>query len=99
MISAPILLIIKMGHENEFFFVTDASNVGIVGVHLQEDTSGSLRPCAYWARKLKDCEMRYSAYDRESLVVVEDVSRVWRVYLLGCKRFSFVTNHATLTHL
>jgi hypothetical protein len=68
-------------------------------VLLQEDTSGSLIPCAYWARKHKDFEIRYSAYDRETLVVVEAVSRVWRVYLLGCKRFSVVTDTATLTHL
>jgi hypothetical protein len=59
-----------------FFFATDASTFGIVGVLLQEDTSRSLRHCAYWARKLKDCETRYSAYDREALAVVEVVSRV-----------------------
>ena len=58
-----------------------------------------MRPCGYWARKLKDCETRYSAYDREALIVVEAVSRVWRVCLLGCKRFSVVTNHATLTRI
>jgi len=68
-------------------------------VLLQENTSGSLRPCAYWARKFKDCETRYSAYDREALVDVEDVSRVWRVYLLGCKRFKDFIDHAILTHL
>jgi hypothetical protein len=68
-------------------------------VLLQEDTSSSLRPCAYWARKLKDDETRYSAYDREALAVVETVSHVWRMYLLGCKHFSVGTDHATLTHL
>jgi len=99
MISAPVLLIPKMGHKPEFVVATDASKVGIVGVLLQEDTSWSLRPCAYWTRKLKDRETRHSAYDREALAVVEAVSRVWRVYLLGCKHFSVVTDHATLTHL
>jgi len=99
MILAPVLLIPKRGHETGFVVATDASKVGIVGVLLQEDTSGSLRPCAYWARKLKDCETRYSAYDREALAVVEVVSRVWKVYRLGCKHFSMVTGHATLTHL
>ncbi len=68
MIFAPILLIPKAGH--------DVSKVGIAGVLLQKDTSGSLSPCAYWARKLKDCETRYSAYDRKALAVVEAVSRV-----------------------
>ena len=47
-ILAQVLLILKMGHEAEFAFATDASKDGIVGVLLQEDTSGSLiRPCAY----------------------------------------------------
>jgi hypothetical protein len=99
MISAPVLLISKMGPEAEFVVAIVVSKVGITSVLLQEDTSPSLRPCAYWARKFKDCETRYSAYDREALAVVEVVSRVWKVYLLGCKHFSVVTDHATLTHL
>jgi hypothetical protein len=41
----------------------------------------------------------YSAYDCEALAVVEAVFRVWRVYLLECKHFSVVIDHATLTHL
>ena len=99
MIFAPVLLIPKARHDAEFVVATDVSKVGIAGVLLQEYTFGSQRPCAYWAKKLKDCETRYSAYDREALHVVEVVSRVWRVYLLGCKRFSVVTDHATLKHL
>jgi hypothetical protein len=55
MISAPVLSIPKMGHEAEFVVANDASKVGIASVLLQEDTSSSLRPCAYWARRLKDC--------------------------------------------
>jgi len=47
MMLAPVLLIPKMGHEAEFVVAADASKVGIVDVLLQEDTSGSLRPCAY----------------------------------------------------
>jgi len=99
MISAPVLLIPKMGHEAEFVDATDASKVGIVGVLLQEDTSNFLRLCAYWARKLKDCKTGYRAYGREALAVVEAVSRVWRVYLPGCKHISVVIDHTTLTHL
>ena len=52
MISAPVLLISKAGHDAEFFLATDANRIGIAGDLLQEDTSGSMRPCAYWARKL-----------------------------------------------
>ncbi len=99
MISAHVLMIPKMEHEAEFFVPTDASKVGIAWVLLQEDAFGSLRPCAHWARKQKDCETMYSTYDSDALAFVEVVSRVWRGYLLGFKRFSLVTDHASLTHL
>jgi hypothetical protein len=101
MIFAPVLLIPKLGHDAEYFAATDASKVGIAGVLLQEDMFGSLRPCAYLARNLKIArhDIRISAYDREALAVVEVVSRVCKVYLLGCKRVFVVTDHATLTHL
>ena len=58
MISALVLLIPKYGHGAEFVVATDASKVGIAGVLLQEDSNGHLRPCAYWARKLKYAETR-----------------------------------------
>jgi hypothetical protein len=99
MILALVLLIPKARHTAEFVVATDTSMVGCAGMFLQEDTSGSLRPCAYWARKYKDCETRYSAYDHEILTVVEAMSRVRRVHLLECTCFSVVTDHATLTHL
>ena len=76
MISAYVLLIPKSSQDAEFIVARDASKVGIAGVLLQEDSEGHLRPCAYWARKLKDVETRYSAYDKETLAIVEAVSRV-----------------------
>ena len=39
------------------------------------------------------------AYDRETLAMVEAVSRVWRMYLLGSKCFSVVTDHAIFIYL
>ena len=91
-----MLWIPNSGREEEIIAATDASKVGIVGVLLKEDSKGNLRTCAYWARKLKDAETRYNAYDKEVLAIVEDVSRVWRVYLLGCNGFSVIVDHATL---
>ena len=85
MIFAPLLSIPKAAHDAEFVVATDANKVAIVGVLFQEDMFGSLRPCAYWASKLKSCETRYSAYDREALAVFKVVSRVWRVDLVGYK--------------
>jgi hypothetical protein len=58
MIYAPMLLISKEGQYTEFVIATNASKVGIVGVLLQEDNSGSSTPNAYWAMKLKDFETR-----------------------------------------
>ena len=56
MIFARVLLISNnIVHEAQFVVATNASKAGIVRVLLQEDTCGSLRPCAYWARKLKIC--------------------------------------------
>ena len=52
--SAPLLLIPKSGTDAEFIVATDASDVGLGAVFLLEDSEGEVRPCAYWARKLKD---------------------------------------------
>ncbi len=66
-----MLVIPKSGQEAEFIVAIDASKVGIAGVLLQEDSEGHFRPCAYWARKLKDVETRYSAlYDKDSSMTV-----------------------------
>ena len=99
LVSAPVLLIPECGPESTFVVATDASDVGLGAVLLQEDHAGDLRPCAYYARKLNDAERKYSAYDKEALAVVEAVHRAWRVYLEGSESFSVVTDHATLTHL
>ncbi len=96
---AHVLLTSKSRRDAEFIDATNASKVGIIaGVLLQEDSKGQLRPCAYWPRKLKHTETRYNAYDKDALAIVEAVSRVGRVYLLGCKCFSVITDHATLVH-
>ena len=78
MISAHMLLISKSSQEAEFVVASDASKVGIVGVLLQEDSDGHLRPCAYnySARKLKDVETRSSAHVKEALVIFDSVFRV-----------------------
>jgi hypothetical protein len=94
-----VLLIPKLGHDAEFVVAIDASKVDNDGVQLQEDSDGQLRPCAYWARKLKDAKTRYIAYNKEALDMMEAVSRVWRKYLLSGKCFSLATDHATLVHL
>jgi hypothetical protein len=103
MISAPVLLMPKMENEAELVVATNVGKVGIFGVLLQEDTSGSLRPCAYWARKLKYCETRCSTYDRESLkiewlqigsivTILEYFKRLWGAYLQRASDRGFGVN-------
>ena len=45
------------------------------------EVGGRWRPVAFWSRKLKDAETRYSATDIEWLAVVDAVSLVWRHFL------------------
>ena len=55
---------------------TDASSVGIGAVIEQKHEEETWKPVAFWSRKLKDPETRYSATDLEWLAVVEAVSKV-----------------------
>ena len=83
MIFASVLLIPKFVKDATFVVATYTSKVGIAGVLLQEDLGGHLIPCDYSARKLKDAKTQYSAYDIETLTMVETVSKEWRMYLHG----------------
>ena len=56
--------------------LTDASLVGI-GAVLEQQHGGEWHPVAFWSRKLKDPETRYSATDREWLAIIVAVTRVW----------------------
>ena len=59
---------------------TDASSVG-VGAVLEQCAGDDWRPVAFWSRKLKDPETRYSATDIEWLAVVDAVTLIWRHFL------------------
>ena len=74
--------------------VTDASKVG-VGATLEQKHGEEWRPVAYWSRKLKDAETRYSATDLEWLAVVLSVTRVWHWMLEGIP-FTIMSDHKAL---
>ena len=64
-----------------FTIDTDAANVGIAGVLLQDQGSGlGLQPCEYFARELKPAERNYDAYNLEALAVTQAIKK-WRVYI------------------
>ena len=74
--------------------LTDASLVGI-GAVLEQKHDDKWHPVAFWSRKLKDPETRYSATDREWLAIVAAVTRVWP-WLLEATLFEIRSDHKAL---
>ncbi len=66
--QSPCLLI--PDSSKPFFLHTGASNIALGAVLFQQDTSGSLRPCAFWSKKLGGATLNHSDNDKELLAVV-----------------------------
>ena len=81
----------------EFTLQTDASTRGVGAVLSQRDSYGSLRPVAYYSRKLLDRETRYSITELECLAIVNAVKH-FAIYLLG-NHFHIETDHMALRYL
>ena len=77
-LSAPTL--IRFDKALPTRVTTDASNVGI-GAVLEQLAVNEWKPVAFWSRKLKDAETRYSTTDIEWLAAVDAISLVWRHFL------------------
>ncbi|KAE8692579.1 hypothetical protein F3Y22_tig00110831pilonHSYRG00022 [Hibiscus syriacus] len=86
MISEPVLVL--PDHTKSFEVFTDASDVAIGGVLMQEG-----HPVAYESRKLNETERRYTVHEKEMTAVVHCL-RTWRHYLLGSKFILFTDNVA-----
>ena len=91
-LEAPVLA--KYDRARETRVTTDASAVG-VGAVLEQKHGEVWRPVAFWSRKLKDPETRYSATDIEWLAVVDSVILTWR-HLLEDIPFLIRSDHAAL---
>ncbi|KAE8671820.1 hypothetical protein F3Y22_tig00111917pilonHSYRG00118 [Hibiscus syriacus] len=86
MISEPVLVL--PDHTKSFEVFTDASDVAIGGVLMQEG-----HPVAYESRKLNETERRYTVHQKEMTAVVHCLC-TWRHYLLGSKFIVFTDNVA-----
>ena len=78
--SAPVLA--HPDPQRQWTVQTDASGVAIGGVLSQKQDDGTMRPVAYWSKKLSSAERNYSATERELMAIVK-ATEEWRVYLHG----------------
>jgi len=92
--SQPVLRL--PDHDKPYILRTDASDVGLGAVLLQEHEDG-VYPVLYLSRKLNGPEKNYSVIERECLAIVWSVSKL-QVYLYG-KSFVLQTDHRPLLFL
>lgn len=90
MVTPPIL---RLPDFSQIFVLeTDASQVGIGAVLMQED-----RPIAYFSKKFDSHMQKASTYTRELYVVTESIMK-FRQYLMG-REFKICTDHRRLKEL
>jgi len=82
--------------EKPFTLRTDASDIGLGAVLLQECDDG-LFPVSFASRKLLDRERKYSVLERECLAVVWSI-RKFAMYVYGVD-FTLQTDHQALLYL
>lgn len=94
LVSAPVLR--RPDFDLPFEIHSDASGVA-VGACLIQKVDGIPHAVAYFSRKLRGPEIRYSATDAEALAVVEAI-RAFNAYVYG-RPFEVYTDHRPLTFI
>ena len=94
--TAPVLT--YPHRERKYILHTDASENAVGAVLNQyNETTNSEQPIAYYSRKLKDTENKYSISEREALAIFEGVKN-FKPYL-WLQNFKIVTDHTALKYL
>jgi len=94
LVRSPILKLPEL--DEPFVLRTDASDVGLGAILLQEQDGDQL-PVAYASRKLLPREQNYAVIEKECLAVVWGINKFHR-YLFG-KQFVLETDHQPLIYL
>ena len=95
--SAPVLA--HPDGARQFLLNADASGFAIAAVLSQQQQDGTVRPVAYYSRKMNAAEKNYGITDKELLAIVEAV-RHWRCYLEGNPHpTKILTDHQSLKWL
>ena len=90
MVTAPVLALPDF--QESFVIETDASDIGIGAVLMQQD-----RPIAYLSKALGASHRAKSIYEKEFLALIMAVEK-WRQYLLR-QEFTIRTDHKSLAYL
>jgi cleavage and polyadenylation specificity factor subunit 1 len=94
--KAALIKAVPLQHPDpaaELVLATDASDTHIGGV-LQQKKGASLRPLAFFSKKLDKTQRRYHTFDRELLAAYLTI-RHFR-FLLEGRHFTLMTNHKPL---
>ena len=89
--SAPVLIF--PDYSKEFILCTDASDIGIGGILMQE-RNGTPQPIAYASRLCTSAERNYSKTERETLTAIHCLEH-FRDMILGYKIRVWTDNTAT----
>jgi len=73
LVERPVMALYNIKFETELH--TDASKLGIVGIFMQQNTEGTIRPIAYYSRKTTDDEQKLHSFDLETLAVIASLRR------------------------
>ena len=94
--TAPVL---TYPHRNRKYVLhTDASDNAIGAVLNQyNETTNCEQPIAYFSRKLRETEIKYSISEREALAIFEGVKN-FKPYL-WLQKFKIITDHTALKYL
>ena len=96
LISAPVLT--YPHRDRKYILHTDASDNAIGAVLNQyNEITKCEQPIAYYSRKLKDIEIKYSISEREALAIFEGVKN-FKPYL-WLQQFKIITDHTALKYL